>query len=404
MKDELGIMPEKGLSIGEKVSEILRVLFLFTIFINSLFSAAFRVCGLGTDFLPTVFYVFYFVCFVVYIFLKPHNKLGPTLITLLLLALTFTSFLTMDGLFEKHSNDFLIFLLIALPCLIMFSDRIIDYTYTALGILCYVSGTFFSLVFFIQLFSSNLLNNFDYQSVSYSLIIPVLFLFQKKKGFYGYVLLATMLFFTVFMGGRGPLICISAYFVYHYLTSDRTKVTTKVLIVALATIVLLFYEPIVLLIADGSQKLGLRGSFSTYLKYGNVFSDSGRGEIYSFSFSVINEKWYSGHGFFADRVLLSSIDKSYPHNLFLEVLLQFGYPVAIAFFAAFMYKSLMLLFSLKNGPQEKQLFDLLFFSTGFAVLLFSSSYLLQPAFFALISVLFRKKRSVYVYKKSLVKL
>lgn len=388
----------------EKICEIIRFLFLFTVFISYVFSAIYKILGINTQNLQTVINIFYLIIFLIYLLLKFRIRLLPFLIAIALIMLTLFSCLVNNGLFNDYLNDILVFLMISLPCLIMFFDDINEDSYKTLYFLCIISGTFFSIIFIIQSFVFEILNNFDYQSVSYALIIPILFLIKNKKNVYEFFLLVIMLFFAIFMGGRGPLICILLYFIYCFISSKKTSYILKLIVILLTIILIVLYKPIISLIVEISGKLGLKGSFATYFSYGDILSDSGRLDIYKYSLEKANYNWLFGTGIFSDRLLLSQIDRSYPHNIFVEAIMQFGYPVSIVACSVLIFNFFRYMFKKDDEVYSKVIMEELFFSTGFLILVFSSSYLLQPAFFALVGILLNSDSRRKKNEKSVIEL
>lgn len=380
------------------VEEFSRLIFLFPIFVNYVFSLLFKVLSIDSTPLPNLVFLFFIICSIMYILLSRNKRSVKSLIVAAcLLFLSAISLLVYKDLFTFASHDVLSFFIISLPCIILFSDPITSNTKRMFNFLCALSGSFFVVIYSIHSFFTPILNSLDYQTVSYSLIIPIICIIQKsKKNIFDIALILLMLFFCVFIGGRGPLVCVAIFIVHYVLLSKKVGVCIKVSLIILSVVVIKYAEPILIFIINKTNEIGLNSSFSIYYNYGDIFSDSGRWQIYKYAVELAQTNWLTGAGIFSDRILLQEIGKTYPHNMFLEFLIHFGYPVTFAISCWFVIKSSIVLFFKKIPFDKKTIFTSLFFSMGFLILMFSSSYLIQPHFFALIGLLIGKKD----YKKS----
>ena len=373
------------------ICDVIRVLFIFNLFVTYILSAFYTVLCIDNSTLNIVTDVVYILSFAIYLFLRPRKKPVPILVMFLFLLLIFVAYSSMiEKEFDK--SGFLTCLCLSLPSLLMFSDRIESGTYKVLGVVSIVSGLFFTVLFTVQAFVLKVSEKVDYQSVSYALIIPILFLIQKKKNILDFVLLFIMFFFAVFMGGRGPLICVLLFFVYHTVFGVRKVSFIKIAVLIGMVFIIINLEELLSFIVQTTEKYNLGGSFAIYLKYGNMFSDSGRNDLYLFCIEEANKKWLLGYGLFSDRLLLVQVERSYPHNLFVELALQFGYPIACLVLLFILFNAFKYLFLFKTNDYRKNFFDVLFFSTGFMILMFSSSYLIQPQFFALIGLFLNRHK------------
>ncbi len=377
--------------IEPKISEIIKVLFLFTLFVNQVISGVFKIAGINSDYLSITLCVTYLVLFILYILLNAKNKTIAFVVLGVTLVLFILSFVR-NNILSFVESDFMYTLFICLPTLFVFCSGVNEKTYKYITILSYVSGLFFVLLLTVDSFFVKVINSLDYQLISYVLIVPILLCIQIKKNAFNCVLLFAMLFYMVFYGGRGPLVCIFGYLVYYLVLRTKKKPILKAIVLVFSILVLLNYKNIMLFIATEAEKIGLEGGLLMSLKYGDLFSNHGRDEIYSFSLDLINLKWLFGYGVYADRIELMAIGRSYPHNVFLELAIQYGIPFASIIVAIIVIAFLRNTFTLVKDKQDIyiKIFELLFFSNGFAILLFSSSYLISPAFFALSGIIINK--------------
>src|SRR6185437_5009512 len=105
-----------------------------------------------------------------------------------------------------------------------------------------------------------------------------------------------------------------------------------------------------------------------------------------------------GNGMTGDRVILGG---AYAHNLFLELLLEYGIILGSIFSIILLYYLISSLFIKKKGVLY-YLFFAVFFTTGFIKLQFSFSYTLEPTFFMMLALVIKlnAKRDVMIKKTS----
>ena len=142
------------------------------------------------------------------------------------------------------------------------------------------------------------------------------------------------------------------------------------------------------------QMLAISGSlgFSTHLSEavssGAVFNDENRELLYAGFVSMIWQKPW-GYGIMGDRYISYEYGlfykPIYPHNIYLEVIINFGYVIGIiicALFTFFLFRAILI----GNNKQYKVMI-LVLASTSFVKLLFSSSYWIDQMFFMLLGAM-----------------
>ena len=113
----------------------------------------------------------------------------------------------------------------------------------------------------------------------------------------------------------------------------------------------------------------------SFLIGGNLLDSGSRVELYK---DAIKHVGVLGKGVLGDRVLLDI----YPHNIFLELLIHFGYVLGFALCVALI---IVIVKSLFEKKRPELFFILLLLPCGFFKLLVTGSYLNQePAFYALL--------------------
>ncbi len=145
------------------------------------------------------------------------------------------------------------------------------------------------------------------------------------------IVLAVILYaFVLFVGSRGPFICILSFIVISLLLSKQISLTRKIIILALlaivAVLVVVNLNGFLTLVYQISQRLGFDSRSIRLLMEGEAISyDTGRVEIWTYYLNLINQKPVLGYGVMGGWFH----NGSYPHDIFLEFLLSFGYPGGI---------------------------------------------------------------------------
>ncbi len=230
----------------------------------------------------------------------------------------------------------------------------------------------------------------NYQGISYGLLIPFIYFVCKEK--YNGKIIATIVFITflmVFFGGRGPILCAFLCFLYKLLLNiKKNKIWIFVLFFG-GIMFLLLYDDILDIIVSIAKENGFTGSLVFYSNRGDVFSDSGRNEILEVAKEVIKEKpWGSGLG--STRYLLGVYGYkygNYPHNIFYEFWCDYGILIGTILIIVLIVSIIKTFMVRTANPNATILFEICFFSTGFLILTFSTSYSFCPLFFAMIAIM-----------------
>ena len=150
-----------------------------------------------------------------------------------------------------------------------------------------------------------------------------------------------------------------------------------------------FYDVLLDWVVRISSEYSFAGSIAKYAEMGDVFSDSGRGDILDFAKNIIKERpWGSGFG--STRYILGVFGYkygNYPHNIFYEFWCDYGVIVGTILLIVLII-SMFKTFRRKDvNESATALFEICFFSTGFLILIFSSSYIFSPLFFAMLAIM-----------------
>lgn len=208
------------------------------------------------------------------------------------------------------------------------------------------------------------------------------------------VLVTFSVLFMLAMGARGPLLCVLLFvllklMVNYRLQPKKALLVNTVLIVAGVTLYNYFYQILNFLLGI-LQNLNLSIRTVTRLIEGTFLEDNARNLLSKYSLDLIKDHPLLGVGIGNDRILLASKMQAgsmneiigwYPHNIFLEVVLHFGFVIGGVII---LYMVKVIFTAIFQNP-DKEAVDIIciFTGVGFFPLLFSGSYFTSSLFFAL---------------------
>ena len=130
----------------------------------------------------------------------------------------------------------------------------------------------------------------------------------------------------------------------------------------------------------------------TQLAQGTFLSNtSGRDPIYDYAWNYIGDHWLWGTGVVNDRVWINnavmmetSAIGAYPHNIFIEWMMQFGLVAGVCICILFLLQAGKYAFG-QYDKKFKTIF-LIILATGCFPLFFSGSYISYPLFYAALGI------------------
>jgi O-antigen ligase len=171
---------------------------------------------------------------------------------------------------------------------------------------------------------------YGYQVVFLGILFLTLFVYNKSLIDLAFSIISLIL--VILCGSRGPLVCIAVAALMLYLSKWREKKASRfrffsilfLLIIGLAAFV--YTVPTLVNAAmTWLGQSGLQGRAIEKLLDGTITDDSGRSVISEISFDMIRNGGLFGYGFYGDRYVIGRTwYYGYPHNVFLELLIEFG--------------------------------------------------------------------------------
>ena len=196
----------------------------------------------------------------------------------------------------------------------------------------------------------------------------------------------------ILCGARGAVVSLVLYIVLRffvfYPTYDRKKRILLLCILLLGTILIfVFSKPLLDLASKICEFLGVDSRFVSSLLEGSFFEGSGREKISDIIIHALIERPF-GYGLYGDRYVTGAYglsNSTYAHNFVLEILCDFG---VFGFFILF--GGLICFFSVMKRNRDTAFHAVIWslLPYGFLQLFFSSSFLENVLFYAIVGFIF----------------
>lgn len=249
------------------------------------------------------------------------------------------------------------------------------------------------IFFFISMKIGSSGNMYEYDMVySYLSIVPVILLVYKTLN--KFRLLDSILAVTgggiiLLAGARGPILCISV-FVLVYIIANTFSGIKKMRFVFILLILAVIFSVLLLnlnTILNGINDILIKRNIHsrtlwTLINISNFDFSAGRLDLYKLSLDSIKVHPVFGIGIGGDRKLL---DGTYPHNIVLETLLNFGVFFGLIFNISTLSLALNTIFS--KDFTNRSLGNI-FLAIGLVPLFLSGSYWSAPNFWLFLGICF----------------
>mgnify|MGYP000952176011 CR=1 FL=1 len=150
---------------------------------------------------------------------------------------------------------------------------------------------------------------------------------------------------------------------------------------------------VILIMLNILGKYGLTSRTLVKLYEGTITSSTGRDDIikvvldlifkHPFGVGVGVERISIFHEIYYKKGILDNLSSSYPHNFFLEIIVQFGIFIGSLIIIYVLY---IIFKAMIKGNEEERDIVIIFFSIGFIHLLVSSTYLQSQYLFYLLGI------------------
>lgn len=193
--------------------------------------------------------------------------------------------------------------------------------------------------------------------------------------------LIVSIIFVFGLGTRGALIWLLVFVIFSLILKNvYQKKFSKWLILAILMLVLfLFYDDILLWMSTMLKSMGYSIRIFDTINSGGLFISDSRDIITDNAIKLIQENALFGYGIFSDRYYLGD----YCHNLFLELLMNYGVFFGSIILIVLFYIIISAFF--KAPSLEHKIFEMVLFFSSVGLLIKSGSYLQNPLFYVLIA-------------------
>lgn len=225
-----------------------------------------------------------------------------------------------------------------------------------------------------------------YMVFSNAIMVPIgLIIFSAivNNKWVDYILGFGGLIILLFLGSRGSFLALSLSTVLLLLIKSNNKKTLYGLIL----IPLLFIAGYWI---SKSDILGLETSrILQKISSGSLFSVNDRLGIWKYLLKCCSHDAFLGHGLCADRYYLpfqlTGADSTYAHNLFIELLVDFG---ILGMIISVALVNVLIKYFKKETDDRYKMIVITFFFLSFFQLMYSRSYLTEPNLFVMFGVIF----------------
>lgn len=189
------------------------------------------------------------------------------------------------------------------------------------------------LIVYCYVNNRSMLGNME---ISYSILPFIIFSFytfleNKSIKYLIYALITTSI--VVIVGSRGTILCIGIFFILYLALNMKKHFVIIVSLIVLLILGIINYDLILERTISILNSYGIGSRTLVKLQNGEITNDTGRGRIHDVAWKYLDKAPLTGLGLGVERIYINKeinnmtkdMTSSYPHNLFIEILAQFGY-------------------------------------------------------------------------------
>lgn len=253
----------------------------------------------------------------------------------------------------------------------------------------------FGIGFMIIAYFMNYTQRWDYQLFGVQLCPFVIMLYPSYLLYHNKSDLIWIIvgFLFLMAGGRQSFVGFFIGMMVVYYSIRLNLLTIKQLVVRLMLVlflllfIVLLLPYLIVLLGDVVNVMGMDSRTMDMLTGNELFSTSTRDSIYELSMFYIRSNLYDIKGLFADRYMLRITDSwiAYPHNLILELMMDFGVILGGLFSLIILFKFVL---RLVRGNIEKSTIIGIIATSILVRLMVSSSFMIEGCFYTVLGLLF----------------
>lgn len=245
-----------------------------------------------------------------------------------------------------------------------------------------ILSTFYYLIFARAKYGSMDAGD-ENMAAAYALLLNVLVVIGatiEKPNLFKVLFAILSAFLLLSFGTRGPIVCMVLFIALYLIVIKKWKknILSIGLIALLAVFIASYIDIIFLYLHDLLSSIGMSTRILDHFTGDTFFISEGRNDLNELFLQKISE----GHGAPYGIAAMSRWTDTYPHNLPLQLWLEFGTILGSIILLAFI---LIIVFAfLKSKDDSERSFLLVLFFPGFVHLFMSHTYLTVPQTFILI--------------------
>lgn len=222
-------------------------------------------------------------------------------------------------------------------------------------------------------------------------LLVLLYAVIRKFHWYTLTIFLLGLFRLLGTGNRGSLLCIAFFLFLYLLIAGRFRHKWFVVTIVSAAVLVIWWRQDVVFgyLNDTLAGLGFNTRVFNMMSEGKLSDANGRDVLFSFFKGKIETGGLFGYGILGDRALMN-MENGYPHNLAVELWVDFGIFLGSALLLVLLYLFVKAYLCASN--QDSKAYLALFFTVGVFSLFLSNSYLSNPMFFMAIGYAVRTIR------------
>ena len=243
---------------------------------------------------------------------------------------------------------------------------------------------------------------FGYQLIFCGIVF--LYFFLKHKTWYDFFGAALSFFMVLTDGSRGPFLCLLMFLALYVLAKVRKREQWKKILLAVFSILLCFmlvllWQNIASWLVRVASKAGFSSRTLSMLASGRIKSDSSRSIIFDMCRNRIKNMGFFGLGPFGDRTFIAPVYYwGYPHNVALELILDYGWMIALVIMTAIVAGTVRMI---RYAPEPELMVFCILLSCN-VKLFISSTYWAEYTFWGMLAWMIqvlmcidKRKRIVY---------
>ena len=248
--------------------------------------------------------------------------------------------------------------------------------------------------------SGRALENDDMEA-AYRMLPSIMYLiyYASVKKQVVYIAIAGVLSTVILIfGTRGPIVCMLVYVAlltiyYSFKSRNLKKLLILLIIFAIVLSIFIFdslFIEVTSVLSKAFEKIGFSTRIFNFIIEGDITASKGRESLAKQAVEAIIENPMWGYGITADRAMFGI----YPHNMFLEILCQYGIVFGSLLIITMLVITVIALLKSRKNTRSFT-FGLMLVSIVFVKLMISSTYTIEPLLFFMMGyfvLILRKKR------------